>query len=224
MRIIIADDHPLFRDGIRSLLQARGHEVLAEARNGREAIELARALQPDLVLMDLGMPEIDGLTATRLISSEMPEVKIFVVTVSGDDDDLYEAIKSGAVGYVIKNVRSELFYELLDAVAEGKQGLPPALAEKVLAEYSDGNELAEREIDREVLTRREHDVLALMVAGITSTRDLADHLVISENTVKYHLRNILEKLHLHNRAAVVAHAVRHGLVQPRTANPDGVSD
>ncbi len=221
MRIVIADDHPLFRDGIRSLLEARGHEVLAEANNGQEALELTRRLQPDLVLMDLGMPVIDGLTATRIISSEMPQIKIFVVTVSEEDDDLYDAIKSGAAGYVIKNVRSELFFELLDDVAQGKQGLPPALADKVLSEYSGDNPEA-HEPHRE-LTKRELDVLALMVAGLTSTRELADQLVISENTVKYHLRNILDKLHLHNRAAVVAHAVRHGLVQSRPVDADDES-
>ncbi|MEZ4521745.1 MAG: response regulator transcription factor [Thermomicrobiales bacterium] len=220
MRILIADDHPLFRDGVASLLRARGHDIVAVAENGKEAIDLTRALQPDLVLMDLRMPEIDGLTATRIISTEMPHIKIFIITVSDEDDDLYDAIKSGAAGYVIKNVPSEEFFELLDAVVQGKSGLPPALARKVLAEYTDDGRNDEDNGDAGSLTRRELDVLSLMVAGVTSTRDLADHLVISDNTVKYHLRNILNKLHLNNRAAVVAHAVRHGLVQARSTDQD----
>ena len=223
MRIIVADDHPLFRDGITSLLKARGYKVIAEANNGKEAIDLTRSLRPDLILMDLGMPVIDGLTATRLISSEMPEVKIFIVTVSEDGDDLYEAIKSGAAGYVIKSVQSEVFFELLDAVEAGEQGLQPALAKTVLAEYS-GDSSNAQDSAPGGLTRRELDVLSLMVAGITSTRDLAEQLVISENTVKYHLRNILDKLHLQNRAAVVAHAVRHGLVHSRPADPESARD
>ena len=218
MRIIVADDHPLFRDGVTSLLKARGYEVVAEASNGKEVIDLVRSLEPDLVLMDLGMPVIDGLTATRLISSEMPEVKIFVITVSENEDDLYEAIKSGAAGYAIKSVQSNVFFELLDAVAAGEQGLQPSLAKTVLDEYG-GDPSSDQESAPGSLTRRELDVLSLMVAGVTSTRDLADQLVISENTVKYHLRNILDKLHLHNRAAVVAHAVRHGLVPSRRADP-----
>ena len=219
MRILIADDHPLFRDGISSLLRARGHQIVAEAGNGREAIEQTRVHLPDIVIMDLGMPEIDGLTATRLISSEMPEVRIFIVTVSEEDDDLYEAIKSGAVGYMIKNMESHLLFELLEDISRGETGIPPALANRVLTDYPH-EPTGQESGSSERLTRRERDVLTLMVAGVTSTSDLADHLVISENTVKYHLRNILDKLHLHNRAAVVAHAIRHGIVPARGAGSE----
>lgn len=213
MRVIIADDHALFRDGLASLLEARGVDIVAEASNGQEAVDLARELNPDIVLMDLKMPTMDGLAATRLISAEQPDVKVVVVTASDDDADLFEAIKSGAEGFIPKNLESDQFFELLDGVTRGEPALTPGLARKVLREFA---EPKATRADRapEELTSREQEVLELLVQGITSNKELADRLVISENTVKYHLRNILTKLHLHNRAEVIAYAVRHGLVDP----------
>src|SRR5947208_1383674 len=117
MRVLIADDHPLFRDGLRSLLEARGIDVIGEARNGREAVAHARRREPDVVLMDLNMPERDGLEATRLISAQQPEVKVVVLTASEDDANLFEAIKSGAQGYIFKNLDSNEFFGLLEGVA-----------------------------------------------------------------------------------------------------------
>lgn len=216
MRVLIADDHGLFRDGMRSLLEARGIEVVGEARNGREAVELARQLSPEVVLMDLKMPELSGLKATRLISAELPEIKVIVVTASEDDADLFEAIKSGAQGYIFKNLESEQFFSLLEGVSRGEPALTPNLARKLLREFAHPSApppLAATEVGPEGLTAREREVLELLVAGITSNRDLADRLVVSENTVKYHLRNILDKLHLQNRAQVIAYALRSGLVE-----------
>src|SRR5919204_610255 len=136
MRVLIADDHPLFRDGLRSLLEARGIEVVGEARNGREAVDLARRLRPDVTLMDLSMPEMGGLDATRLISAEQPEVKVVILTASEDDADLFEAIKSGAQGYLFKNLASDEFFRLLDGVERGEPALSPALARKLLSEFA----------------------------------------------------------------------------------------
>jgi DNA-binding NarL/FixJ family response regulator len=213
MRVLIADDHALFRDGLRSLLEARGVEVVGEAQNGREAVELAQKLKPEIVLMDLSMPELGGLAATRLLSADQPEVKVVVLTASEDDADLFEAIKSGAQGYLFKNLKADELLSLLDGVGKGEPALTPALARKVLGEFAKpGSARHERASD--ALTDREREVLELLVQGITSNKDLAERLIITENTVKYHLRNILDKLHLQNRAQVIGYAVRHRLVQP----------
>lgn len=211
MRVLIADDHALFRDGLRSLLEARGVEVVGEARNGREAIELARRYRPDIVLMDLTMPEVDGLTATRLVSTELPDVRVVILTASDDEADLFEAVKSGAQGYLLKNLEADEFFQALEAVMAGEPVLTPRLARRLL------QELAQRPAAQEqaaALTDRERQILELLVQGITSNRELAERLFISENTVKYHLKNIMAKLHLENRAQVIAYALRTGLVKP----------
>jgi DNA-binding NarL/FixJ family response regulator len=212
MRVLIVDDHPLFRDGLRSLLAARGIDVVGEAINGREAFERARHLRPDVVLMDLDMPELNGLAATRLISAELEGVKVVVLTASEDDADLFEAIKSGAQGYILKNLASDEFFRLLDGVARGEPALTPNLARKLLGEFARPQPGPRTEAAAEALTEREREVLDLLVQGVTGNRELAERLVVSENTVKYHLRNILSKLHVQNRAQVVAYAVRHGMV------------
>jgi DNA-binding NarL/FixJ family response regulator len=218
MRVLIADDHALFRDGLRSMLEARGVDVTGEARNGREAVDQARRLSPDIVLMDLNMPELDGLAATRLISAEQPTVKVVILTASEEDAHLFEAIKSGAQGYLFKNLASDELFRLLEGVARGEPALTPALARKLLVEFAHPASAAPARATTgdglDALTEREHEVLDLLVQGITSNRELAERLVITENTVKYHFRNILDKLHVQNRAQVVAFAVRHGMVDP----------
>ena len=219
MRIVIADDHALFRDGLRSLLEARGLDVVGEARDGREAVDLARRLQPDVLLMDLSMPNMGGLDATRALSAQEPDVRIVILTASEDDADLFEAIKSGAQGYLFKNLKADALIEMLEAVGRGEPGLTPALARKVLAEFARPSPSRQARTPDE-LTEREREVLDLLVQGITSNRDLAERLIVTENTVKYHLRNILDKLHVQNRAQVIAHAVRHGLVEVPPAEGD----
>lgn len=212
MKILIADDHALFRDSLRSLLEARGYEVIGEAKNGREAIELARRLRPTVVLMDLTMPEVDGLAATRAICAEMPEVKVAVLTASDDDAKLFEAIKSGAQGYLLKDLEATSFFALLEGLERGEPALTPALARKVLAELARPASAHKEVEDPDALTEREREVLELMVSGVTSNRKLAKQLGVSENTVKFHVRNILDKLHVHNRAQVVGFALRTGIV------------
>jgi DNA-binding NarL/FixJ family response regulator len=213
MKIVIADDHALFRDSLRSLLEAHGLEVLGEAKNGREAVELARKLKPEVLLMDLSMPEMDGLAATKLISADQPEVKVVILTASDEDSKLFEAIKSGAQGYLLKNLESEDFFSLLDGVNRGEPALTPALARKLLQEFARPAQAPVPPQDPDALTDREREVLELLVNGITSNRKLAKQLGVSENTVKFHVRNILDKLHLHNRAQVVSYAIRHRIVE-----------
>jgi DNA-binding NarL/FixJ family response regulator len=216
VRIIIADDHSLFRDGLRSLLQAQGHEIIGEAKNGREAITLVREQKPDLVLMDLQMPELDGIEATRLISTEMPEMKVVILTASEEESKLFEAIKSGAQGYLLKNLEADEFFDMLEKAQRGEPALTPSLARKLLQEFAKpAPEAAAPRTEENSLTAREREVLELMVEGVTSNRKLAKRLGLSENTVKFHVRNILDKLRLHNRAEVVGYALRHGIVEPK---------
>src|SRR5215212_1293101 len=211
LRVLIADDHALFRDGLRSLLEAHGVIVLAEARNGREAVELARIHHPDVVLMDLTMPELGGLAATRLLTAELPEVAVVVLTASEDDADLFEAVKSGAQGFLPKDLEATRFFELLEGVTRGEPALTPSLARKVLGAFA-RPESGSAPQPADALTAREREVLELLVQGVTSNRELAERLFVSENTIKYHLRHILDKLHVQNRAQVIAYALRHGLV------------
>lgn len=211
MRVLIVDDHPLFRDGVRSLLSARDIEVLGEAGDGAEALAKTRDLRPEVVLMDINMPHVGGLEATRLIKAEMPETKIVMLTVSDDEADLFEAIKSGADGYMLKSLESQDFFDLLDGLQRGEAAIQRSLAAKILREFARqrSGQAAEGAPEDE-LTDREREVLQLLSQG-QSNKEIAASLFISENTVKYHTKNILDKLHLRNRAEVVAYAVRHGL-------------
>jgi len=214
MRILIADDHALFRDSLRSLLESHDLDVVGEASNGREAVEMAWRLKPDVVLMDLLMPEVDGIEATKRLAAELPDVKVIMLTAVDDDANLFEAIKSGAKGYLLKNLESDRFFTLLEGVSRGEPALTPNLARKLLDEFARPKERRKEVHDPDALTDREREVLELMVEGVTSNRRLAHRLGVSENTVKFHVRNILDKLHLHNRAQVVAYALRNRIVEP----------
>jgi DNA-binding NarL/FixJ family response regulator len=218
MKVLIVDDHALFRDGVASLLKAWGMEVAGQASDGLEALERARALQPDLILMDIKMPNCNGLEATRLIKAEMPETKVVMVTVSDEEEDLFEAIKSGAQGYVLKNMPGDEFGRVLTDIANGEAPLSRGLAAKILAEFARmRREPLAKASDKEELSEREREVLQLVAGGATN-KEIAGTLFISENTVNYHMKNILAKLHLRNRAQAVAYAVQSGLA--RVADPE----
>ncbi len=210
MRVLLADDHALFRDGIRSLLEARGVAVVGEAGNGREAVEAALRLRPDVVLMDITMPEMNGLEATRLIKAAAPDIKIVMLTVSDEDRTLFEAIKSGAQGYLLKNLQAAEFLELLQGAERGDAPISRGLAGRILEEFGHPRHEPALRADEE-LTGREREVLQA-VSGGASNREVAAALHISENTVKFHMKNILDKLHLRSRAEVVAYAARRGLL------------
>ncbi|MBI4494611.1 MAG: response regulator transcription factor [Chloroflexi bacterium] len=214
MKILLADDHALFRAGLASLLRAWGLQVVGEAGDGREAIAKARQLRPDVVFMDIKMPTANGLEATRAIKAEFPDLKVVILTVSDDEQDLFEAIKSGAEGYLLKNLREEEFAELVGRLSRGEPTMSPALARKLLREFA-RLKTAERPSTADAdLTDREREVLELVAGGATN-REIAARLFISENTVNFHMKNILSKLHLRNRAEVVAWALHHGFT-PRS--------
>ncbi len=209
MRVLIADDQALFRDSLATLLSAHDVEVVGCAKSGREAIDMAQRLRPDVALIDLMMPDVDGLEATRVITQRQPEVAVVILTGSEDDRDLFDAIRMGAKGYLIKSLDSDKFLNLLEGVMRGEPALSPQVAQKVLNEFS-----RKKNVDPDALTDRETEVLQLMTQGVTSNRRLAEQLGVSENTVKFHVRNILEKLHLNSRAQAVGYALRHRLVEP----------
>lgn len=212
MRILLVDDHALFRKGVEEQLAARERfKVVGQAKTGLEAIQAARELKPDVILMDIHMPDCDGLEATRRIQEEMPETKIVILTVADDDDCLFEAIKSGAQGYLLKNLEPSQLYEYLDAIARDEAPLSGPIAAKILHEFQDQDSARKEDREQEPLTEREISVLELVVEGLTN-KQIAARLHISKNTVKIHLKNILDKLHLENRTQAAVHAVRQGLV------------
>ncbi|MDP2743498.1 MAG: response regulator transcription factor [Dehalococcoidia bacterium] len=210
MKVLLVDDHALFRDGIASLLAAWGIEVVGQASDGLEALQKARALHPDLVLMDVKMPRCNGLEATRLIKAEMPQVKIVMLTVSDEEQDLCEAIKAGAQGYLLKNLRGEEFVEMLAGISRGEAPISPILASKVLDEFARSAKAAVLRSHKDELSEREKQVLRLIAQGSTN-KNIAASLYVSEHTVRYHIKNILAKLHLRNRAHAAAYAAQQGL-------------
>ena len=209
IRVMLADDHALFRRGLASLLANRDDiDVVGEAANGEEAVERARELMPDVILMDVRMPGISGLEATRRLKDEMPYLKIVILTVSEDEEDLFAALKGGAQGYLLKNIDPDDLIACIHQVQRGEAPLAPSMATKILREFSGP---APR--PGPALTQRERQVLELVARG-DANKEIARHLQISENTVKNHLRNILEKLHLQNRVQAVMYALREGLIAP----------
>jgi len=213
MRVLLADDHALFRDGISSLLRAWEHEVIGQAADGPSAVALAIELRPDLVLMDVAMPG-GGIAATRELAERAPDVAIVMLTASDDVDDLFQAIRAGARGYLLKNLEARELRTMLDAISRGEAAITPAIAARILAELARAGKLAPappgvKDPDR--LTDRELDVLRGVVGGFTN-KEIAGGLGLSENTVKFHLRNILDKLHAQSRAEAAVRAVRDGLI------------
>ena len=213
MRVLLVDDHALFRKGVAEQLASREDiTVVGEAENGLEAIQAARDLMPDVIFMDIHMPKCSGLEATRQIKREMPHIKIVILTVADDDQNLFEAIKSGAQGYLLKNLEPAKLADMLERVSRDEAPLSGPIAAKILSEFSQpGSSESERSTVIEDLTEREIEVLELVVEGLTN-KEIGAELHLSVNTIKIHLRNILEKLHLQNRIQAAVYAVREGLV------------
>lgn len=209
-KVLIVDDHPVFRGGLRTLLSARtDFSVVGEARNGEEAVAMARDFKPDLILMDIRMPRFSGIEATRIIKKELPQTRIVMLTVSEDEDDLFEAVKSGAQGYIIKNLAAGDVLNLVKQAADGEAAFTPSLAIRTLMAL--GKEKREKP---ESLTTREREVLEQLILGHRNA-DIAKNLGLTEATVRFHLGNILSKLHAHTRTEAAVKAVQQGIVSNR---------
>lgn len=218
LRILLVDDHALFREGLAALLAARPEfQVIGQAEDGVEAVRLAVRLRPDLILMDISMPGGSGLEAVRAVVRQIPGVRVAMLTVSDDEDDLFEALKSGAVGYILKSVPPRRLFEMLAELRNGEAALSGKIAARVLAEFRQAQGAAaatnSKGRDEEALSPRELEVLAHVVQGDTN-EEIAAALYVTENTVKMHLRNIMEKLHSRNRVQIAVKAVKEGLVPP----------
>ena len=215
VRVLVVDDHALFRRGIVAVVAGQENlEVAGEAIDGLEAIAKAGEIVPDIILMDLNMPHCSGLEATQALQTKMPRVKIIVLTVSDNEADLFAAMKFGARGYILKNTEPEELVQAISHVVQGGVIISPTMATRLLTEFKDPAAGVVGKTTREtgaVLSRREKEVLKLVAQGATN-REIANALFISENTVKTHLSNILEKLHLANRSQAAAYAVRRGLI------------
>lgn len=214
IRVLIADDHKLFRQGLIGLMQTREDlvQIVGEASTGIEAVQLAEQLRPDVILMDIYMPEMDGLDAAKKIRSLFPEIAIVMLTSSERDGHLYEAVQLGIAGYLLKSLDAAELFDLLSGVVKGETAMTRAMASKLLKAVA--NRLADGDKGEQALTERELYVLRLVASGATNS-EIAEKLSISINTVKSHLKNILEKLQLENRTQAATYALQHGLVSPR---------
>ena len=208
LRFLVVDDHALFRDGMVSLLKAGGMQVVGEAKNGEEAVIEATRLKPDVILMDIDMPIMNGIDATRKITSAMPEVRVVMLTVSQEDHKLVDALRAGAKGYLLKSLNSDEFIKLLRGLEKGEPPIPSSVTIRLM------NYVAQQTVSNEALneslTEREIELLGCLGLGLPN-KLIADRLGVSDNTVKYHIKNILQKLNINNRAEAAAYAVRHNL-------------
>jgi NarL family two-component system response regulator LiaR len=208
IQVLIVDDHAIVRKGIRALLSTEADvDVIGEAENGRQAVALAKELQPDVVLMDLVMPEVDGIEATRQVTADRPGTRVLVLTSFAADDKVFPAIKAGALGYLLKDSGPEDLVKAIHQVHRGEPTLEPSIARKVLSELSHP---PKKPLTPDPLTDREVEVLRLLAQGM-SNREIAERLVITEMTVRTHVSNILGKLHLASRTQAALYALREGL-------------
>jgi DNA-binding NarL/FixJ family response regulator len=212
MKLMLVDDHPLFLEGLQYLLETYGISVAGVANNGREALLKARIIRPDIILMDIRMPVCSGLDALKLIKAELPEIKIIMLTTADDDEDLLQAVKYGASGYLMKSINADELIEALNDIEKGYANLSSNLAAGILNEFKNRSEKTASLPDKaDALTERQLEVLKMAARGIPY-KGIGKDLGLSERTIKYHMGRILELLHLENRAQVIAYAAKLGLV------------
>lgn len=213
MKVMLVDDHPLFMEGLQYVLKTYGIEVAGTAKNGKEAVEKARLEKPDVILMDINMPEFNGLDALRIIKVEMPETEVVMLTISEADEDLFDAVKYGASGYLLKNTDSKALIDMLKDLQDGEVTFSQGLAAKILKEFKNVPQKTDCSgvQNTQKLTERQVEVLEMVARGITY-KEAGERLGLTERTVKYHMARILELLHLENRAQVIAYAAKMGIV------------
>ena len=220
LRVLLVDDQALFRKALAGLINAQlDMTVVGEADNGLDALERVRTTTPDVVVMDVNMPVAGGVEGVRAIRAAGYATKIVMLTISEDDDDLFDAIRAGANGYLLKNIRPEVLFDDLRGVVRGEAPIAPGIANKLLDALRDAPARPSPAVPREgeaALTRREMEILQLVAGGL-SNKEIAAQLVITEGTVKNHVHNALEKLHLSNRTQAAAYTVAQGLVPPPPA-------
>jgi DNA-binding NarL/FixJ family response regulator len=211
--VLIADDYAIVRTGVRLILEGESDiEVAGEARNGREALELARRLEPNVILMDISMPELSGIDATREVTSSMPQTRVLGLTMHEDDRYFFELLQAGASGYVVKGASPEELLSVIRAVARGQAYIHPSLAGRLLDDYLHRVTTGEERDSYGGLTEREREVLRHIGEGNTS-REIAEILVLSINTIERHRANIMEKLNLHSKTELVKYAIRNGIAK-----------
>lgn len=229
MRVLLADDHQLLLDGLQTLLGAHGVEVVGTARDGLECLAQARRLRPDVILMDVSMPVCDGLAATRLVKAELPQIKVIMLSAAADDRELFEAVKSGAIGFLLKSMDADELIAALEDALNDVPPLAPGLMGRLLAEFPRGGGMlgagrpegadtsAEQPAGAGPLTERQYEILGMLAQGM-SYKEVAEQVWLTPRTVKYHVGEIMRKLHLTNRAQVLAYAGQLGLgVEPSGA-------
>lgn len=213
IRILIVDDHAIVREGLRGLIQIEPDmKLVGEATSGKEGVEKALALRPDVILMDLLMPEKDGVAAIAEIKAQWPEARVLVLTSFLEDDKVFPAIEKGALGYILKDTQPEELLDAIRGVYRGETMLHPSIARKIMQRIQGNSEVHKKPAGSE-LTERELDVLRLLAQG-DGDREIAEKLVVSERTVHFHVGNILSKLHLANRTQAALYAIRKGLAKP----------
>jgi DNA-binding NarL/FixJ family response regulator len=227
MRLLLVDDHLLFLEGVTNLLKAYGMEVAGVAANGFEAVAMVDKLKPDVVLMDIRMPECDGLSATRTIKTRHPEIDIIILTTTDGDEELFEAIRCGASGYLLKSMSGRAFIDALTGFENGLPPFSPGIAERLLEEFARmsaapaskndaSHKLEDNQQDqwKDILNERQQDVLNLVAAGLTY-KEIGGRLKLSERTIRYHMKEILDRLHLEHRSQAIAFSTKLRSTKPK---------
>jgi two-component system response regulator NreC len=217
IRVLLADDHTLFREGVKLLLETTGEvQVVGQAADGNEALELARSLKPDVAIMDITMPELNGLEATRLIRQELPGVQVLILTMHGGDDYFFKSLQAGASGYVLKEAAGMDLQVAIKAVQQGGMFIYPSIAKRLVKDFMERAVGGEERASYETLTIREKDTLALVGEGLTN-QEIAERLSLTVNTVQTHRTHIMDKLNFHSRAELMKYAIRLGHLRPSSS-------